>query len=366
MIHVTFVMEQHIGHHAYYQNLRRFIESAPQVAATWVPVTYTDSGAFWSNWSFLPDSVRGPLNGRFQVRKGLRRAPADVLLFNTQVAAAIAGGFVIRQARQRPYLLCTDITPIQYDRMATHYGHKADGKGLISHYKHWVNVKLLHNAARLLPWSTWARDSLVQDYGVPPERIEVIAPGVDLETWRPRARAHSGPLRILFVGGDFYRKGGDVLLEAFRRLAAGTAELHLVTRTKLETEAHVTVYNEMQPNSPELIALYQAADVFVLPTKAEAFGIAVVEASAVGLPIVATAVGGMTDIVVDDETGFVVEPGGVEMLAERLQQLAAQPELRQQLGQAARRRAEERFDARRNAARVVEILQETAVQRSQR
>lgn len=365
MIHVTFVMEQQVGHRTYYQNLRRFIDEAPEIEATWVPVTYRDGGAFWSNWSFVPDRVLGPLNGRFQVRKGLRRWPADILFFNTQVAAAIAGGSVLRHARQRPYLISTDITPIQYDEMGAHYGHKADGEGLISYYKHRVNVKLLNNAAFLLPWSNWARDSLVNDYGVPVERIEVNPPGVDLERWRTQARDHGGPMRILFVGGDFHRKGGDILRAAFNRLPTGSAELHLVTRTEMEPEPWVTVYNKMQPNSAELITLYQAADVFVLPTKAEAFGIAAVEASATGLPIIATAVGGIMDIVSDGETGFLVESGDVEMLAERLQQLAAQPELRGQMGQAARRRAEQRFDARRHAARLLEILQETAGQKEQ-
>jgi len=365
MIHVTFVMEQQVGHRTYYQNLRKFIDAAPEVAATWVPVTYENGGAYWSNWSFLPQRVRGPLNGRLQVREGLRRRPADVLFFYTQVAAAIAGGDVIRQARQRPYLLCTDITPIQYDKMGAYYGHKADGKGPISQYKHRLNVKLLNNAARLLPFSTWTRDSLVHDYGVPPECIEVNPPGVDLERWRAEARVPGGPMHILFVGGDYDRKGGDVLYKAFHRLPPGTAELHLVTRIQLEPEAHVTVYNDMQPNSPELIALYQAADVFVLPTRADAFGHVAVEASAAGLPVVATAVGGLSDIVVDGETGFLVDPGNVGALVERLQRLAVRPELRQRLGQAARRRAEQRFDARRHAARVLDILQETAVKREQ-
>ena len=55
------------------------------------------------------------------------------------------------------------------------------------------------------------------------------------------------------MGGDLHRKGGDVLLKAFRSLPAGSAELILVTRTKLPAEAGVTVYNNLQPNSAALI-----------------------------------------------------------------------------------------------------------------
>lgn len=355
MIHVTFVMEQHLGHRAYCENLKRFFDSVPEVTATWVPVTYTNSLAVWSDWSFLPERLKGTLNGRFQVRKSLRHTPADVLLFNTQVPAAIAGKLV----QQKPYLLSIDITPIQYDKMAVYYGHKPDGIGFFSHYKHKVNANLLAKAAYLLPWSSWVRDSLIQDYQIPPERIMVVPPGVDLDQWRPRSEFSDGPLKILFVGGDFYRKGGDILRDAFRQLPPGRAELHMVTRTQLEPEANVHVYNNLQPNSPELIKLYQTADVFVLPTKAEAFGIAAVEASAAGLPVVATAVGGLPDIVVANETGFLVEPGDVSALARCLHQLVENPHLRRQLGQGARQRAEQYFDARRNAAHILELLQTT-------
>jgi glycosyltransferase involved in cell wall biosynthesis len=167
-----------------------------------------------------------------------------------------------------------------------------------------------------------------------------------------------GPLQILFVGGDLARKGGEDLLAAFRALAPGSAELHLVTRAPLPPEPGVRVYNDLRPNSPELIALYRACDLFVLPTKAEAFGIAAVEASAAGLPVIATAVGGLTDIVIDGETGLHMPPGDVAMLTRHLRLLIEDPALRRRLGLAARARAEARFDARVNAARIVDLLQE--------
>jgi len=356
MIRVTFVMEQHIGHRAYYQNLKKFVDQSPEIRASWVPVTYADGDKLWERLPFLPDRLRGTLNGRAETRAGLRNAPADVVLFNTQVPAAIAG----RPVYQRPYVLCTDITPIQYDQMSPHYDHQVDGFGPLNYYKNYVNSAVFKGAARILPWSTWTKESLVQDYGIDETRIKVVAPGVDLEIWCPSESQHDGPIKILFVGGDLYRKGGDVLLEAFRRLPADRAELILVTRTLIDPEPGVSVYNNLQPNSTELINLYRTADIFVLPTKAEAFGIAAVEASAMGIPVIATAVGGVTDIVVEGETGFLVTPGDIEMLASRLHQLIIDADLRKRLGRSARRRAERHFDARQNAACIVKILQETA------
>ncbi|MBK8988838.1 MAG: glycosyltransferase family 4 protein [Chloroflexi bacterium] len=355
MVRAAFVMEQHIGHRAYYENLRRFIDQSSSVEVSWIPITYQHAGIL-ASLPLLPDHLVGTLSGRSEVRQALKNATYDVALFNTQVPAAIAGSIV----RRKPYVLCTDITPLQYDEMSEQYGHRADDGGLLSRYKHWANVNLFRNAAKVLPWSSWAKASLMADYGVASEQIVVIPPGVDLDVWKPGTAVPDGPLQILFVGGDLYRKGGDVLLQAFRLLPEGCANLHLVTRTSLPPERGVAVYNTMQPNSPELMALYQSAHLFVLPTKAEAFGIALVEACAVGLPVIATAVGGVTDIVVEGENGFLTAADDVHALADHLQQLAANPGLRQQLGWASRRRAEELFDARQNAARVAQIVVESA------
>lgn len=360
MTRATFVMEQHLGHLTYCRNLQRFVDASTHIRATWVPVTYSDPGSLWERLTPLPRHIRGTLCGRGQVREGLARTTSDVAFFNTQVPAMLGG----RLTRQQPYVIATDLTPIQYDQMSRQYGHRPDRSGPLKAYKHRVNVAVLRGAARLLPWSTWARDSLIKDYGVAPDRIEVVPPGVDLTQWVPGQPRSEGPLRILFVGGDLYRKGGEVLLQAFRALPRGTAELVLVTRTTVPQEAGIVSYHNLQPNSPELIHLFQTSDVFVLPTEGEAFGIAVAEASAAGLPAIVTPVGGLTDIVVDGETGFLMQPGDVHTLTERLRCLADNLELRRRLGRGARQRAETYFDAQCNAGRVVANLLEAVGRRA--
>ncbi|MCB8983675.1 MAG: glycosyltransferase family 4 protein [Ardenticatenaceae bacterium] len=351
MLTVTFLMEQHIGHRTFYENLRRFIEPTPQIAARWVEVSYFQPGGLWERLTILPQNVRGTLRGRAQVRAGLR-APADLLVYNTQVPAALAG----RMGRQRPYILCTDITPRQYDDMARHYNHTPDRGGLLTAYKHRVNRRLFQGAARVLPWSTWTRASLLQDYGVALDKIETLPPGVDTALWQPGHKKAGGAAHILFVGGDLYRKGGHLLLQAFAALPPGAASLHLVTRTAVPPAANIRTYPGLRPNDAALIALYQSCDIFALPTEAEAFGIAAMEASAVGLPVIATRVGGLTDVVADGETGYLLPPGDLRGLIHAFERLIADPALRQRLGQAARARALSRFDARKNAARLVEIM----------
>lgn len=358
---MTFVMEQHLGHQTYYQNLQRFVASEPQIDAAWVPVTYTTPGGLWEHFPLVPKGMRGTLRGRAEVLHGLARRASDVFFFNTQVPAVLGGA----RTRRRPYVIATDLTPLQYDQLSEQYGHQPDKEGPLKAYKYQVNRSVFRGAARLLPWSNWARDSLIADYEVDPARIEVVPPGVDLEFWQPGGPRPDGPLRILFVGGDFERKGGDLLLSAFQTLPRGVAELLLVTRSQVPQQEGVRCFNNLRPNDPALIELYRTSDLFALPTQAEAFGIAAVEASASGLPVIATRVGGLTDIVADGETGFLIEAGDVKQLADRLRLLADDRALRQRLGAAARQRSVQRFDARRTSARIVASMQKAAAEATQ-
>ena len=348
---ITFVTEQQVGLRTYSENLRRFAEHDDRIEGRWTPITYVDEHGLLERLTFLPRGLIGSLRGRLQVRRALHH-PADACLFMTQTPVALGG----RLARKRPYVVMVDDTPILLDTMGEHYGLRAEKPGPLATVKRRINSIGLRRAHRVLPMSQWARRSLVDDYGVHHERAVVLATGIDLVQWTPDTEPHTGPMRILFVGGDFDRKGGQVLLSAFDRLPSGSAELHVVTRSTLDAHDGVVPHYGMEPNSPELIALFRSCDVFVLPSRAEAFPNVVIEASASGLASIVTSVGAMDEMVVHGETGYVIDVDDSVELARLLQQLAEDPDLRSRLGAAARERAEQCFDGRRNSAAVVDHL----------
>lgn len=349
-------MEQGKGYRTYYRNLRQFIDGHPEITPTWAPITYTQRDSLLERFPILPQGIRGVLHARAQVLEGFRRGPCDVAFFNPYVPAVLGGAFTHRQ----PYVIRSDITPRQFDEMAVAYNHRVDRFAPLRAYKRRAATRVFHGASHFVCLTTWVRDSYVNDYGVSPERIDVLPVGTDLALWRPLATAGADragrPMRILFVGYEFQRKGGETLLRAFRALPPGTAELHLVTRPPAPEGEGVFLHAGLQPNSPELVRLYQTADVLALPTEADTFGIVAVEAAAAGIPAIVTAVGGVASIVEDGVTGFVMQPGDVETLARRLCTLADDPALGRRMGAAARQRAEARFDMRKIAARTAEII----------
>lgn len=347
-VNVTFLMEVHLGHETYYRNLRNVVDRDARLAPKWVEVDYHLDGV-----GSVGRLLDGPAAGVAQIVRGLGVSRSDIVFTNTQVPAVLAGRWLSRT----PTVVSTDITPLQYDRMADLYDHAADGDGWTALVKHEVNRRTFGAARRVLPWSHWCAESVRAEYRVDPDRIEVVPPGVDLDRWPARSPDWSNPLpRILFVGGQFERKGGDRLLEAFRRLPVGSAELHVVTRSEVNgDEPGVVVHRDLSPNSTELMNLYRTSDVFALPSRAEAFGIAAIEALASGLPVIASQSGGLADIV-DGDVGCLVDPDDDEGLYRSLSALVTDEGLRRTLGRRSRQRAEQCFDADRNAARIADLL----------
>ena len=210
------------------------------------------------------------------------------------------------------------------------------------------------------------------------DRVTVVPFGIDGDAWQPdervrrraaRIRAEtSGPL-VVFAGRLVGYKGVDVLIEAAAPLeltvtVVGDGPMR-ARWTRLATERHgrATFRFTGEVDQDELRAHLAAADLFVLPslTRAEAFGMAQLEAMACARPVISTRLpSGVPWVNQHDESGLVVTPGDVESLRAALARLAADADLRARLGAGGQRRARQEFAMRRMADGFVAVCRDVA------
>jgi glycosyltransferase involved in cell wall biosynthesis len=169
--------------------------------------------------------------------------------------------------------------------------------------------------------STFTKHSLVEN-GVSPNKIKLVPYGVDVAAFRPGSRPDDGRFRVLFVGSLIQRKGIKYLLEAWKQLALPNSQLILAGRGQVDSSL-LSQYRGLfthLPNVPpvKLVALYQQADLFCLPSLVEGFGLVLLEALACGTPVVASTHTGAVDLLDGELQRLVVEPGSVAQLSERL------------------------------------------------
>jgi glycosyltransferase involved in cell wall biosynthesis len=355
---VGFVIERSLGHVTHADNLARILPGESVIDAELLPVDFAVEGwparvpVYRSNWT-----VRSGWRARRRIAQAHAAEPLDALFIHTQVPAVMNH----RWMRRIPTVVSLDATPMQYDALGSHYDH-GRSPGAVEALKQGANRRSFELAAHIVTWSEWAKHGVVEGYGIDPDCVTVIPPGVTPSLWaRSGPRSSGGDVvRVLFVGGDLVRKGGDVLLRAFgalrESLGADRVELHLVTRTAVSPTPDVHVHSDLTPNSPALIALYHESDLFCLPTRGDCLPMVLSEAGAAGLPAVSTAVAAIPEIVLDGETGLIVPPDDVAALTRALRRLVDDAALRRRLGTAAQDLVASRFDAEKNARRLVELL----------
>mgnify|MGYP002779921027 CR=1 FL=1 len=138
-------------------------------------------------------------------------------------------------------------------------------------------------------------------------------------------------------------------------------ELDIVSDTAPpDVPPSVRVHRGLRPNAPELKALYRAADALIHPTTADLSGWVVLEAGACSCPAVVTATGGVPELVEDGRTGFVVPVGDDRRLGDAIERLVSDRSAAAAMGEHARRRIEERFDARTNVPRILDLMKRSA------
>jgi len=285
----------------------------------------------------------------------------DAIHFHTQAAAWASLG----RMRRTPSIVSIDIT----QRLAMLEAPRGLARRDYAPNAAW-DRRVFRAAAAIVATSRWAADDLALDLPECAGRVHVMPYPVPLEgfdaAWgeERRVRPAQAPVRVLFVGGDFGRKGGAELLAAWRAAElGGRARLTLVTESPLgeaALPAGVEVRRGVRAYTPEWFALWREADVFALPTRGEAFGMVFQEAAAAGLPSIGTAINAIPEIVVDGESGILVPPGDVPALAEALTALVTSPEKRSAMGAAARRHIETAGSVARYGERLAWLIRTVA------
>jgi glycosyltransferase involved in cell wall biosynthesis len=200
-------------------------------------------------------------------------------------------------------------------------------------------------------------------YGIEldPSRLGLVPHGLADRAPGGPAGPGTGPIEVLFVGRLEPRKGVDVLLACAPGLLARHGDLEIIIagddsvptldgstiRAQFERSANAEVSARVRflgaVDDDTLLSLYARCAVLVVPSRFESFGLMLLEAMMFAKPVVAADVGGMREIVVDGETGFLTPAGDPDALGVALDRLLADPALRERLGAAGRRRYEEQY-----------------------
>jgi glycosyltransferase involved in cell wall biosynthesis len=279
-----------------------------------------------------------------RIAQARRAEPFDVVHFYTQPAAYGS----VALMRLVPSIVCLDCTQRQASLEAASAISRATYRASILH-----DGFVFRAASAVVATSDWAARDLIELYPECASRVDVLPCPVDLAAFDPRwagersarARTPGHRPRFLFIGGDFPRKGGLDLLDAWRTSnLADVAALDIVTDWSVPAPLPpgVNLIGGVASYSDTWRELWRRADAFVMPSRHEAFGIVYEEAAASALPAVGTRINAVPEIIQDGVTGLLVASGDRAGLIRALEALVRSADLREQMGRAARQRIEQR------------------------
>ncbi len=307
----------------------------------------------WDRLRAGPDGPRfAPALETLSIGLAMARDPVDADVAHAHTWYADMAGLWIRTLHRIPLVVTLHsmepLRPWKADQLGSGY--------LLSS---WIEKTVVEAADRVIAVSGRMRDDILAHFGADPARVVVIHNGIDPERFRRTEQRDAldrlgvRPPYVLFVGRITDQKGIFHLLDAAPRLPAGvqvvlcasapdTPEIQERLRRAVPRHPNVLWINEMAPVDV-VVQLYSHAAVFVCPSVYEPFGLINLEAMACETPVVASAVGGILEVVEDGKTGLLVPPGHADELVAALGRVLENPALGRSLGQAGRRRVEAQF-----------------------
>jgi len=277
----------------------------------------------------------------------------------TDVDAIVQVGTHILPPSDGPAAYCVTDATVRQVAEAAEFGIGRVGPRVLAEAVE-AQRAVLNRCRGVFVLSEWTARGIVDDYALDPDRITVVGAGANVPADGVR-RAPDEPI-VLFVGYDWERKGGPLLVEAFRiaRRQVPRARLVVVGCTPEVSEPGVEVVGRLDRRRPEdvsrLVDLYSRASAFsILPTF-DPFPNVLLEAAARGVPVVSIAGGSRPEAVIHGETGLLASGRDAAEVAELLVRLLADPTLVMQMGERAQRRARELYTWERVAQTVLDQI----------
>ena len=260
-----------------------------------------------------------------QLEKDLKKRPVDVLFVSA------SSQLVAYLKTDIPVIYMTDAT---FQQIQGYYPYFSNLAGYNIRQGIELDKKAFHKATHCMLASEWNKNSAVYDYGINSEKISVVPCGANMDiipASEDLLPYTDGPFRLLFLGVEWDRKGGDIALEAFRLLQGKGIKVHLhiigcVPPHDLSHEKNITVIPFLNKNKEDdfqqLHKIFLETTILFLPTRAECAGVVFSEASAYGVPSVTTDTGGVTTYVNNDVNGYTLAyedgPGKYASLLEKI------------------------------------------------
>lgn len=321
-----------------------------------IDCTYVTTHRFGSHWTKLSTA----LSGWFRIATSLRTLDAPLVHIHVSYGASFWRKSVVcllaRLAR-RPYLLHV-------------HGDFADFyKGSSSPAQRIVRATLANAVLVIAVCEVWR---VMVEQICPRARTVVLTNAVPLPALEELCSRSDGEPTLLFLGDVIPPKGVFDLARAFALIAARFPRLRLVyggvgllediRRLTLELGLGGRIECSGWLEAERKRAALASATIFVLPSHAEGMPTALLEAMACGLPAVATAVGGVSEVINDDVNGLLVSPGDIDGLAAAIARLMSEPRLRDRLGRAARETIATRFPLGATVERLVGIYRRFGIE----
>jgi len=272
-----------------------------------------------SSWTFLyrtkycEKKIR-ELKGKFDVILQISGMFAPFLEHNNNLSYVTFNDYTMALSKKYPYWMPFD-----------------------SQIQKWLDLetKLYKNASYVFTTSENTRNSLINDYDIESKKVVNVGYGITIDFIPEVSKVYDGKT-ILFIGKDFKRKGGLVLLEAFQKVREEIKDAKLIIVGPSED-----IYNIKKPgvellgsieNREMVKNLYEKASIFAMPSFCEPFGLVFLEAMGYRLPCIGATVDAMPEIIENGKTGFLVPPGDVNSLTDKILTLLNNVELSKNMG----------------------------------